>query len=70
MGYKTRGSWSVGICLKTCYNRGVLCKKCYKLSEYRKEKRGVFDEKEVPDLWGSGRGRVCDKESRRRGDRP
>jgi len=38
MGYKSRGNWYIGICLKNCKNRNKKCKECIRFSEYKKEK--------------------------------
>ena len=35
MGYKSRGAYKVGICLKACANRDKKCDKCLRFSEYK-----------------------------------
>jgi len=34
MGYKSRGNWHIGACLKRCANRGDLCKECIRFSKF------------------------------------
>ena len=42
MGYKSRGCFFCGICLKDCKNRGKKCNECYRFSKFkpRIKKRG------------------------------
>lgn len=36
MGYKSRGNWNVGACIKLCMNRGKrTCKKCVRFSRFK-----------------------------------
>lgn len=34
MSYKSRGNYPVKACLKECVNRGKVCDKCWKFSNY------------------------------------
>jgi len=35
MGYKSRGNWRIGACLKRCANRGELCTDCFRFSNFK-----------------------------------
>lgn len=36
MGYKSRGNWRTGLCLKfDCTNRDIKCTTCVRFSEYK-----------------------------------
>jgi hypothetical protein len=32
MGYKSRGGWSIPVCLRDCCNRDIDCEECFKFS--------------------------------------
>jgi len=34
MGYKSRGNWSIRICLKRCANKNKKCKDCFRFSHF------------------------------------
>lgn len=35
MGWKSRGNWPTGICLRKCANRDIKCDDCFRFSEYK-----------------------------------
>ena len=34
MSHKSRGNWTVMVCLKDCTNKGVKCVECVRFSKY------------------------------------
>lgn len=39
MGAKSRGCWSLGMCLKDCANRNPKnCEKCFRFSKFKEKK--------------------------------
>ena len=35
MGYKSRGGWSIPVCLKDCRNRDIDCEECFGFSKFK-----------------------------------
>lgn len=40
-GYKSRGNWNVGICLKDCVNREKMCEECLGFNRFVPNKEEV-----------------------------
>ena len=40
MGYKSRGNYSIGLCIRPCSVRGEKCKDCINFDEYVRAKKG------------------------------
>jgi hypothetical protein len=38
MGEKSRGAWSIPVCIRPCQNKNKCCVKCFKFSHYKKPK--------------------------------
>ena len=38
MGYKSRGGWSIPVCLRDCRNRDIDCEECFKFSCFEPNK--------------------------------
>jgi len=34
MGFKSRGGWSIPVCLKDCHNRDIDCEECFSFSKF------------------------------------
>ena len=46
MGYKSRGGWSIPVCLRDCRNRDIDCEECFGFSRFSPNKEDSYEQRD------------------------